>query len=97
MVVGIVLTGAVLCGCGGSSGSGSGNDDKAACQALADARGNVPDIYGDLYRKNISRELRGALQDLEQSSAGDEIGPDTFEKAGKVAALCAAEGVVLSG
>lgn len=92
-----MLAGTLLASCGGSSGSGAGNEDKAACQALADAKGSVPDIYGDLYKKDLSGELRTALKDLEKSSEGDEIRPDTFEKAGKVAALCTAHGVVLPG
>jgi hypothetical protein len=96
-VVGVMLAGTLLASCGGSSGSSGGTEDKAACQALADAKGSVPDIYGDLYKKDLSGELRTAREDLEKSSAGDEIRPDTFEKAGTVAALCAAQGVVRSG
>ncbi|MGH9152587.1 MAG: hypothetical protein ACRD03_09360 [Acidimicrobiales bacterium] len=77
--------------------SGSGGGDKAACEALNAARGEDAGIYADLYKKDLSGEMRTALQDLERSTAGDQVAHDTFEKAGKVAALCAAKGVVLSG
>ena len=37
-------------GCGGGSGSGSG--DKAACQALADAKGENAEIHVDLLKRS---------------------------------------------
>jgi hypothetical protein len=41
--------------------------------------------------------MRGALTELQHSTTGGEIRSDTLPKAGKVAALCAQSGVVLSG
>ncbi|MGH8952764.1 MAG: hypothetical protein ACRDX9_15260 [Acidimicrobiia bacterium] len=83
-------------GCG-DGGSESGNGDKAACQALADAKGEDAEIYVDLLKMNLSDEMRTALIDLRESTKRGDLQADTFEKAGKVAGLCAAQGVVLSG
>ena len=46
---------------------------------------------------DLSAEMRTALTELRDSTAGGEVREDTFEKAGRVAALCAEEGVTLSG
>ena len=93
-----LLVASVLGGYGcGDGGSGRGTGDKAACQALADAKGENAEIYADLLKMNLSGEMRAALIDLRDSTKGGEVAPDTFEKAGKVAGLCAAQGVVLSG
>ena len=93
-----VLAWALAGACGGFDGEGGGGvEDKAACQALADAKGGNADIYPDLLRMNLSAGMRTALTELRDSTTGSEIRSDTFAKAGKVAALCAQEGVVLSG
>ncbi len=89
-----LVTGAQGCG-DGSSRSGAG--DKAACQALAGAKGEDPDIYTALLEMDLSSEMRTALTELRDSTKGGELRSDTFEKAGKLAGLCAAQGVVLSG
>lgn len=93
MAASAVLVGTLAGACGG----GGGGEDKAACQALADAKGENAGIYPDLLRMDLSTEMRTALTELRDSTTGGEIRSDTFEKAGKVAALCAQSGVVLSG
>ena len=60
-----LLVAAVLEGYGcGDGGSGSGSGDKAACQALASAKGENAEIYADLLTMNLSGEMRAALVDL---------------------------------
>ncbi len=66
-------------GCGGD-GSESGAEDKAACQTLADGRGENPDIYTDLLKMDLSSEMRTALIKLRDSTRGGELQSDTFEK-----------------
>ena len=91
---------AALCGaCGGSnSGSGGGGgEDRAACQVLQALKGENVGIYPDLLRMDLSAEMRTALTELRDSTTGAEIRGDTFARAAKVAALCAQNGVVLSG
>jgi hypothetical protein len=90
-----VLVGALVGGCRG--GDGGGADDKAACQTLKDAEGENPDIYRDLLRMDLSADMRTALTELRDSTAGDEVREDTFEKARRVDALCTQKGVILSG
>ena len=68
--------------CGGGDSGGGG--DKAACQALADP-GRDAASYPRLLKMGLSSEMRKALVELRDSTGGD-----TFDKEGKVAALCAA-------
>ena len=82
----------VLSACGGD-----GNDDKVACEALRDAQGDNVDIYNDLREMDLSDELRSALGELGQASAGEEVTPEVFERGAAVMGLCAEEGVRLSG
>ena len=76
--------------------SGDGNDDKAACEALRDARGDNADIYNDLREMDLSDELRSALGELGQASGGEEISPEVFERGGTLMGHCAEQGVSLS-
>ena len=76
---------------------GEGNDDKAACEALRNAQGDNADIYDDLRGMDLSDELRSALAELGQASAGEEISPEAFERGATVMGHCAEEGVRLSG
>jgi hypothetical protein len=93
-----LLVAGILGGYGcGDGGSASGGGDKAACHALADANGENAGIYADLLKMKLSGEMRTALIDLRDSTKGGEVKPDTFAKASKVAGLCAAQGVALSG
>ena len=83
--------------CGGSiGGSGGGGEDRAACQVLQALKGENVGIYPDLLRMDLSAEIRTALTELRDSTTGGEIRSDTFARAGKVAGLCAQNGVVLS-
>ena len=94
-----VLLGALAGACGQSDGGsgGGGGEDKAACQVLQALKGENVGIYPDLLRMDLSAEMRTALTELRDSTTGSEIRSDTFTRAGKVAALCAQNGVVLSG
>jgi hypothetical protein len=78
-------------------GNGAGNQDQAACEALRDAQGENEAIYDDLRGMRLSAELRGALDDLEAASTGDEIDPAVFEAATRVDTLCEGRGVTLAG
>jgi hypothetical protein len=93
-----VLLGALAGACRESDGeSGGGGEDKAACQVIRALEGENVGIYPDLLRMDLSAEMRTALTELRDSTTGGEIRGDTFARAGKVAALCAQNGVVLSG
>ncbi len=86
----VLVMAAALSGqaCGGGDSGGGG--DKAACQALADAQRRDTASYPTLLEMGLSGEMRKALIELRDATAGD-----TFEKEGKVAALCAQRGMTL--
>ena len=93
-----ILMAALVGACGGSNGGGrGGGEDRAACQTLQALKGENVGVYPDLLRMDLSAEMRTALTELRDSTTGGEIRGDTFARAGKVAALCAQNGVVLSG
>lgn len=87
------MLGLALSACGGDN---AGTDDKGACEALRDGEGDEA-VYGELRGMNLSNELRTALDNLEATSTGEEISPEVFEHATKVAALCEEQGVTLQG
>ena len=66
-------------------------------RALRHARATGRGIYPDLLQMDLSAEMRTALMELRSSNTEGEFRSDRFEKAGRVAALCAHHGVVLSG
>ncbi len=74
--------------CGGGDSGGGG--DKAACQALGDARDPAAASYPRLLKMDLSVGMRKALIELRDSTAGD-----TSKKEGKVATVCAQRGVTL--
>ena len=86
LVMAVALSGQA---CGGGDSGGGG--DKAACQALGDAgQEPVAASYPRLLKMDLSSEMRIALSELRDSTAGD-----TSEKEGKVATVCAQRGVTL--
>lgn len=94
-----VLMAALGGACRESNGGGGrgGGEDRSACQVLQALKGENVGVYPDLLRMDLSAEMRTALTELRDSTIGGEIRSDTFTTAGKVAALCAENGVVLSG
>lgn len=96
-----VLIAALGGACRESNGGGArgGGEDRSACQVLQALEGENVGVYPDLLRMDLSAEMRTALteQNSGRSRTGGEIRSDTFTKARKVAALCAENGVVLSG
>ena len=93
-----ILMAALGGACGEANVRGGGDgEDRAACQVLQALKGENVGIYPDLLRMDLSPEMRTALTELRGSTPGGEIRSDTFARAGQVAALCAQNGVSLSG